>query len=180
MSEDSTDTTREEGTFLFVVSYEDDAERKRAEYLFNNWDEGEIDAPDGFVRIASDIDHDELYEKLVGKIPPEQVDSYRLEPAEADISSDRHIVEQSINAHADAVDSFVEYILSKKKAVLQSAARNEYEVYTKKGRADVSYQLSGTDEETTVTIQVEGYPPAPEFLADFFETELSDYANSQQ
>ncbi len=169
-----------EGTYLFVVSYGDDAERKRAEYLFNNWEGGDIDAPDGFVRIASEVDHDDLYEKLVGKVPAEQVDSFRLEPVEADVDMQRHTVEESVNAPVDTVESFVEYILSKKKAVLQSASRNEYEVYTKKGRADITYRLAESDGETTVTMQVEGYPPAPEFLADFFATELADYAESQQ
>jgi len=176
MTDDRTDGE----TYLFVVSYEDDAERKRAEYLSNNWDDGEIEAPDGFVRIASNVGHDDLYEQLVGKIPTEQVQSFKLEPVEADVETERRNIEQSANAEQDAVESFVEYILSKKKAVLQSASRNEYEVYTKKGRADVSYRLSEQGGNTVVTVDVEGYPPAPEFLADFFETELSDYATSQQ
>lgn len=169
-----------EETYLFVVSYGDDAERKRAEYLFNNWGDGDIDAPDGFVRVASGVDHDDLYEKLVGKVPAEQVDSFRLEPVEADVETQRRTVEESINAPGDTVESFVEYILSKKKAVLQSASRNEYEVYTKKGRAEISYRLAEDNGETAVNMQVEGYPPAPGFLADFFATELEDYAHSQQ
>lgn len=175
-----TDQHSGDETYLFVVTYEDDAERKRAEYLFNNWDEGGIDAPDGFVRFASDIDHDELYEKLAGKIPPDQIDSFQLEPIEADVSRDRQTVEESINAPVDTVESFVEYILSKKKAVLQSATHNEYEVYTKKGRAEITYRLSEADGETEVSLRVDGYPPAPEFLAEFFETELADYAESQR
>jgi len=64
--------------------------------------------------------------------------------------------------------------------VLQSASRNEYEMYTKKGRADVSYTLRESDSGTvTVGVRVTGVPPAPSFLADFFETELSEYAASQ-
>lgn len=170
-------------TYLFIVSYTADTERKRAEYLFNNWEEGDIETPDGFIRIASDVDHDELYERLVGKVPAEQVQSYRLEPVEANVERERHTVEQEIAASPETVESFLEYILSKKKAVLQSAARNEYEVYTKKGRADVSYQLTESDSadgNTSVTVVVEGYQPAPQFLTDFFETELNDYAKSQQ
>lgn len=174
------DTSAGDEQYLFVISYKDDAERKRAEYLFNNWEDGDIAAPDGFVRIGSDIDHEKLYEKLVGKVPPDQVESFRLEPVEADVTRDRHTVEETIDAPVDTVESFLEYILSKKKAVLQSAARNEYEMYSKKGRAEVSYQLSRTDGRTRVRMDVEGYQPAPEFLADFFETELADYARSQE
>jgi hypothetical protein len=175
-----TDNSTGEDTYLFVVSYGDDAERKRAEYLFNNWEEGDIEAPDGFVRIAEGIDHDALYEKLVGKLPAEQVESFRLEAVEADVDADRRTVEQTVNAPPETVETFVEYVLSKKKAVLQSATHNEYEVYTKKGRGEVTYRLADEDGQTTVTITVEGYPPAPAFLADFFETELSDYARSQE
>jgi hypothetical protein len=167
-------------THLFVVSYEDDAERKRVEYLFNNWDDGDVEKPAGLVRVGTDVDHDALYERLVNKVPSDQVQSYRLEPVEPDVSTDRRTVEQSVNADGDAVESFVEYMLSKKKAVLQSGSRNEYEVYTKKGRADVSYRLGDQDGTTTVTVTIEGYPPAPSFLAEFFETELADYAGSQQ
>jgi hypothetical protein len=176
----NSDHETEDGSYLFVVSYEDDAERKRVEYLFNNWDDGEMTKPAGLVRVGTDVDHDALYERLVSKVPADQVESFQLQSVDPDVAKERHSVEESVDADADAVESFVEYMLSKKKAVLQSAARNEYEVYTKKGRATVTYRLDETGETTAVTVTVEGYPPAPSFLADFFETELADYAGSQR
>jgi len=164
---------------LYVVDYADDAERKRVEYLFNNWSEGELRRPEGVVRLAADVDHDSLYERLISKVPEERIRAFRLEESGAEVSPTSRTVERTVPAEPDAVESFVEYMLSKKNAVLQSARHNEYEVYTKKGRADVTYRLEG-DGETTVTVTVEGYPPAPEFLAEFFETELADYAGSQR
>lgn len=168
----------DEEEYLFVVSYGDDKERKRIEYLFNN-SNGEIKKPEGLVRIGGNIDHDELYEQIVTKVPPEQVSSYRLEPVDTEVDPESVIVEESIPAALEGVEGFIEYMLSKKKAVLQSAERNEYEVYTKKGRADISYQLTERGKKVDVQIRVEGYSPAPEFLASFFETELADYAESQ-
>jgi hypothetical protein len=169
----------EEGRYLYIVDYEEDAERKRAEYLFNNWEKGSIDRPSGLVRIAEGVKRDELYERLVGKVPEDQVDIHRLQPVDTDVEPDSVTVEQRIDASVDAVETFLDYILSKKKAVLQSAARNEYEVYTKKGRAEVSYTLSEADDQIIVQVNINGYPPAPSFLAEFFETELIDYATSQ-
>ncbi|MFB6184294.1 MAG: hypothetical protein ABEI96_07040 [Haloarculaceae archaeon] len=169
----------DDGEYLYVVEYDSDAERKRVEYLFNNWSDGDVDAPKGLVRVASNVDHDALYRQLVSKVPDEQVSAYRLEPVETDVETDTRVVEQHVDAPREAVEGFVEYIFSKKKAVLQSPERNEYEVYTKKGRAEVSYDLAA-DGETTVTVRIEGTPPAPGFLADFFETELADYAASQK
>lgn len=167
-----------EEEYVFVVSYGDDKERKRIEYLFNNWN-GEIKKPEGLVQVAGEIDHDESYERIFSKVPPEQVSSYRLEPVDAEVDPESVIVEESLSAAIDDAEGFIEYMLFKKKPVLQSAERNEYEVDTKKGRADVTYQLTGQDEKVNVQIRVEGYSPAPEFLASFFETELTDYAESQ-
>ena len=163
--------------FLFVVEYDSDAERKRVEYLFENAD-GEVQTLEGLARLATGVDHEAIYEQLVSKVPDEQVQAYRLEPVDVSAEPERTVAEETVSATPETVEPFVEYMLSKKKAVLQSSARNEYEVYTKKGRAEISYDLNG-DDETSVRIEIEGHPPAPSFLAEFFETELRDYAESQ-
>ncbi|GAB6863148.1 hypothetical protein ACFR97_11480 [Haloplanus litoreus] len=166
--------------YLYVVDYADDAERKRVEYLFNNWSEGDLSRPEGVVRLASDVDHEGLYERLVSKVPEERIRAYRLEEGRTEVSPTTRTVERTVPAKADAVQTFLEYMLSKKKAVLQSAAHNEYELYTKKGRATTTYDLDEGSDGTTVTIRITGYADASSFLADFFESELRDYAASQR
>lgn len=166
------------GAFLFVVDYNSDAERKRVEYLFDNAD-GDISTLSGLARIAENIDPDGMYEDIVSKVPEEQVQAYRLEPVDISAERNRTTVVRDVNAAAETVEPFIEYILSKKKAVLQSSARNEYEVYTKKGRAEITYKLTEESGKTEVEIHIEGYPPAPEFLAEYFEQELTDYADTQ-
>ncbi|RJX44431.1 hypothetical protein DM826_02095 [Halonotius aquaticus] len=166
--------------YLYTVQYTEEAERKRVEYLFKNWNEGDIETPEGLARIAEGVDHEELYQELVAKVPSEQIGVYRLQPTTPEVESESITVTEEISASLDAVETFLEYILSKKKAVLQSGSRNEYEMYTKKGRAEVSYELDDTAGDIVVVrIRVDGIPPAPEFLGDFFETELGDYAASQ-
>ena len=173
------DNSDEVEEYLYVVEYEEDAERKRAEYLFNNWESGEINRPSGLVRIGKGVDNDELYEQLITKVPAEQISVYQLDTVDADVEPEKTHIKKEVDASVDAVETFLEYILSKKKAVLQSATRNEYEVYTKKGRAELSYEIREGDDHVVVHVRIEGYPPAPSFLADFFETELTDYAASQ-
>jgi hypothetical protein len=174
MSQDD-DSTR----FLFAVDYDEEAERKRVEYLFNNWDDGEISSPNGLIQIAEDVDHEELYQELLTKVPEEQVSVHELTPTKTEVEPETRVVEKEIDASRDAVTTFLDYILSKKKAVVQSASRNEYELYSKKGRAELTYQLSETDGGISVRVRISGYPSAPSFLAEFFETELDDYAASQ-
>ncbi len=168
------------GEYLFIVTYEDDSERKRVEYLFNNWAEGTIEHPDGLVRLAEGVDHEQIYEQLVTKVPEDQISTYAVEPVETDVEPTRLTVEQKIDAPESTVKSFVEYVLSKRKAVLQDSERNEYEVYSKKGRAHLRYTLSESSGETTVRLVIEGYQPAPSFLSNFFEQELTEFAESQQ
>lgn len=55
-----------------------DAERKRAEYLFDTWDGGDISRPDGLVRVAAGVDHEDLHRELLVKFRAEQVDAYEL------------------------------------------------------------------------------------------------------
>lgn len=166
--------------YLYTIQYEEEAERKRVEYLLNNWEEGEINTPNGLSRIVEGVDNEELYQQLVTKIPEDQVGVYHLQPTQLEVDPETIIVEQEIAASLDAVETFIEYVLSKKKAVLQSGARNEYEMYTKKGRAEVTYNIqTGGSNNVDVTIKVTGIPPAPGFLSDFFRTELQDYAASQ-
>ena len=165
--------------YLYAVEYESDAERKRVEYLFNNWADGTVDRPEGLVRVAEGIAHDELYEQLLTKVPAERVSAYELEPADTDVEPETVRVSQTVAAPVEAVESFVQYMFSKKKAGLQSAKHNEYEVYTKKGRATVSYTLTDSGSDVSVEISVVGHDPASTFLGDFFETELTNYAESQ-
>lgn len=178
MSDDSTATSDYE--HLFIVSYEDETERKRVEYLFNNWDEGDISRPQGVVRVTSGVAPDELYEKLLTKVPEDRIAAYELDRTEPEVTKETRRIKREINAPKDTVESFIQYVFSKRKAVLQSSERNEYEVVTKKGRADVRYSVSSTNGTTTARIVIEGYEPTLSFLQDFFQQELNEFSASQQ
>ena len=178
MSNNSEPTTEYE--HLFVVDYEEDTERKRVEYLLNNWEEGEITRPEGIFRLTSGVDHDDLYEQLLTKVPEERITSYELNQSEPTVDKQIKRIERTINAPVDTVESFLDYVFSKRKGVVQSAEHNEYEIVTKKGRADVRYTLSADNGITTTRIIIEGYEPTPSFLSEFFEQELDEFSSSQQ
>lgn len=170
---------QESSRYLFCVDYENEAERKRVEYLFNNWDSGQIEAPQGLVRIAEDVDREALHEQLLTKVEDDRVEVYSLEPTTMDLEKESLTVEQDIVASKDAVDGFLDYVLSKKKAVLKEPSQSTYEIYTKKGRAEVRPSMDESGNTVTVRLLIKGYPPAPSFLKEFFETELDEFATSQ-
>ena len=162
---------------LFVVSYETDAERKRAEYLFNTWENGDLYKPEGIVRIAEDNDHEELYEDLLVKFRPEQIDAYALSSLDAPQTPEQHSIERSIAADPNTVRSMLQYLISRKKGT--ETGDGAYEVYTNKGRADVEMSFSTEDTETTVFVQVQGYPPVIDQLTTYLEEELDEFEASR-
>ena len=175
--EDSTEGSGDADGSLFVVSYENDAERKRAEYLFNTWENGNLYKPEGIVRIAEDIDHEELYEDLLVKFRPEQIDAYALSSLDAPQTPEQHSIERSIAADPNTVRSMLQYLISRKKGT--ETGDGAYEVYTNKGRADVEMSFSTEDTETTVFVQVQGYPPVIDQLTTYLEEELDEFEASR-
>lgn len=195
----------EPDSHLFVVDYEDDAERKRAEYLFNTWENGEITNPDGLVRIAEDVDANSLHRELLVKFRSSQIEAYGLTERDDPETPEARTIERSIDAPADAIESFLQYLISKKKGT--ERGDREYEVYTNKGRADVSYEVTpsenGEDSEdstesedaedtdgsedsqkseesdTEVSVRISGHPPVLDYLTDYVETELGEFAASR-
>jgi hypothetical protein len=176
-SEDSSEGSGDADGFLFVVSYENDAERKRAEYLFNTWEDGNLYKPEGIVRVAEDVDHEELYEDLLVKFRPEQIDAYSLSSLDAPRTPEQRSIERSIAADPDTVRSMLQYLISRKKGT--ETGDGVYEVYTNKGRADVEVSLSREGDETTVVVHVQGHPPVIDQLATYLEEELDEFEASR-
>ncbi len=156
-----------------VVDYAEDTERKRAEYLLDNWDEGEVESVRGLSRRVVGVDIEELYERLVSKVPEDQVETYELDPVDASASERTEPFEFAFDTDRDRVEWAMEAIMNKRKRVTQDAEHNVYGIYTKKGRARVSYSITELPTgEVRLTGEVSGYGEAPAFLRDFIGDEL--------
>ena len=169
----------ESSRYLFCVDYQNEAERKRVEYLFKNWESGQIEAPKGLVRIAEGVNRESLHEELVTKVEDKRVEVYKLESTSMDLEEESLTVEQEINKSKDTVEGFLDYILSKKGAVLKEPSQNNYEIYTKKGRAEIRPKVTDNGDSVTIRLLIKGYPPAPSFLEEFFDSEFKEFATSE-
>ena len=89
--------------YLYTVQYDGEAERKRVEYLFNNWEDGHIDSPRGLARIAEGVDHEELYKQLATRVPEDKNGVDRLQSATPAAESKTITVKQEATAPPDAV-----------------------------------------------------------------------------
>lgn len=158
--------------YLVVVDYEADTERKRAEYLLDNWDEGSVESVRGLTRMVSGTDIHELYDALAAKVPEDQIETYDLTPVNSEASTSDERLDIRTDTDPERVEWAVESVLNKRKAVEDPERDDTYAVYTKKGRATVRYDIVPRDDGSTLEIRIEGYGEATEFLRDFFEEEL--------
>lgn len=151
-----------------------------AEYRFNRREGGNSDQLDGVVWTNSGADNQELCEQLVTKTPINQVRTFGQSGVKTDIAPETVVINETVDVSFNAVETFIGRVLSQREAVLQSAARNGYSVYSKERRTEVNYKLTKTkQEQVSVRVQIVGYPPASSFLAEFFEAELTGYAANQ-
>lgn len=161
-------------SYLVSVAYESDAERKRAEYLLDNWDDGSIESLRGLTRQAHDVEIDDLYGQLVAKVPEDHVHVFELAPVETHADTVEETLEYTVDVDPDRVEWAMESLMNKRKAIAEDATNNEYALYTKKGRAKVAYTVDPTPAgDVRLRIRIQGYGEAATFLKEFFEEELS-------
>jgi hypothetical protein len=164
--------TTDDAAHLVVVDYHEDTERKRAEYLLDNWDEGRVESVRGLTRIVHDADIDDVYDALVAKVPEDRITTYELTPVNREVSTSDAVLDFGLDTDPQRIEWAMESLLNKRKAV-DEPDENTYAVYSKKGRATVRYEITPRDGGGDLRIEIEGYGEAAEFLRDYFEEELA-------
>ncbi|WP_148882255.1 hypothetical protein [Thermococcus aciditolerans] len=166
---------------LFIVGYENDAERKRVEYLLDKWsNRARISKVRGISFIIDASDVEGFAEELLSKLDPPtegKVRVYRVEPEDigSKIAPNRRELEYLAGEEPIVVQKLLKYVLSKFGAYYVSSEGNisRYRAYTKKGRMEIEASVEETGEGTRVVIGIEGYGTAVDDLARKLEKELS-------
>lgn len=169
------DSGPSEQTYLFVIDYDADTERKRAEYLLDNWESGHITKIEGMNRLATGVDFDDLYDKLAAKVPEERISTYELTEVDTQATRTQKNIDKTFSeVDSERVEWAMDSILNKRKAVKQESrgGTEVWGIYTKKGRAEISYQIRSTDATVELDITIDGFGEATEFLKEFIEEEL--------
>lgn len=170
------DRTDDEG-YLVVVDYEDERERKRAEYLLDNWDDGSVETVRGMSRIVRGVDIDDLYDELAAKVPEEELSTYKLSRVDTEATRVQETIDETFEGvDRERVEWAMESIMKKRKAVDQGSTSDGaslWAAYTKKGRAEIKYEIRQQEQSTvTLHITIDGFGDAPAFLREFIEEEI--------
>ncbi len=167
--------------YLVIVRYENDAERKRVDYLLEKWSEKtSIKKPKGLIFfIDTDRPHEfleDLFSKLEGE-PERKVEVYKVEGTVRGVEKRSVELRYKIPEEKRVVERFIEYILTKFNAnVLQKIGGSKvYEVPTRKGRGTVQVELKENN-GTEVIITIQGYGDVVDFLSERIKEELTLFA----
>lgn len=164
-----------DASYLIVIDYEDDAERKRAEYLLDNWDDGSVDSLQGLSRIATELNIQELYEDLVTKVPQDRITVQELNEVQTEAAQQKSEFDIQFDTNKEKIEWAIEAIMNKRKTIEKNQEENIYGVYTKKGRGTVKFTISDApDDQIQLTGEITGFGDAPVFLKQYILDEL-DY-----
>ncbi|NJE04693.1 hypothetical protein E3E36_00710 [Thermococcus sp. M36] len=166
---------------LFVVMYENDAERKRVEYLIDKWSNRvRVSKVKGISFIVDSPDVSEFAEELLSKLDPPtegKVRVYSIKPEDigSKVTPRRVEIERLTEEEPTVVAKLLRYVLSKFGAyyVSSEGSVSKYMAYTKKGRLEITVSVEEEGGETAVRVLVEGYGSAVEDMAKKIERELS-------
>ena len=162
--------------YLIVASYENDAERKRIEYIMEKW-RGRIgiSKPDGIITFVDTGDIGELVEELYSRVSArENIKLYNIEEIEPDINELEKEITRQIAEKQETVEKLLDFIMARQKAVLKISDPIEkvYEIYTKKGKAEISTSLRETDSYVTLHLRISGYGEVVDHLYNKLSDEL--------
>jgi hypothetical protein len=161
---------------LIIVKYSDEPERKRIEYAMDRWGEVmKLGRPDGVpIIVYDDNKMKELIDDLYARTSREKVSVYKLSEASFGVEETVKPIKVELNGDLETVEKLIGMIVAKQNATFkyEILSRKMYEVYTKKGRAEILTHLTSNNGRVTVEILIKGYGEAPELLHSKISNEL--------
>lgn len=158
--------------YLIVARYTDDAERKRIDYAIERWKAvAGVEKPDGVPIVFKDENVEDFVEDLYSRLSRDNVSVYSLNDVSFEIKKEEMSIETTLIGDLEMTRKFLGFVMAKQKGVLITETEFEriYEVSTRKGKADVSINLT---DGGRVRIVISGYGDAPGLICEKIESEI--------
>jgi len=155
--------------YLITAKYTSDSDRKRIEYALEKWKERmKITKPEGIVAIVNGGDVEELIEELYSRTEKDNITLYHIEKAHLEVAEAEKEIKLKIGEKMETAEKLLDFIMAKQKAILKlelaEPREKVYEVYTKKGKAEISVGLHGGETSVNLHLRITGYGEAVDFL----------------
>lgn len=156
--------------YLIVVGYEDDAERKRVENVFERWKgKVRVEKPRGMTFVIEDAKGTEverLLEDLLSRTEREEVNVFRLRELPLKIERCQKTISAEIPGDRESTLRLVNFLLARYKGVLRSDIPSErvYDVRTRKGKAEIRVKFREVGKRTKLLFEISGYGEVVDYL----------------
>jgi hypothetical protein len=166
---------------LFIIQYAHENERKRAEYTLKNWEDSDVERPGGTIRIVETGDQDGLMNKLLSTIPHDHVTAYDLDDVEISETTETVTIQRTLSGDPSSIETTLDFMMSNQAGNLINPDENKYEISSKMGPAEVSYDITPgeTPEESQVTLEVSGAPQTTDHIIDQFREQLRQFEQNR-
>jgi hypothetical protein len=177
--------------YLITVKYDNDAERKRLEYVFEKWAvKLKISKPDGIVAIVNESGDEPLVQDFVRDLLSRSSNSSSDNISEhgnnitvykinrTDLAIEREEKEFSLDLHEkrETIEKLLSFIMAKQKAILKRESDipsvKTYEVTSKKGTAEIMVLLREKQDTINLVLRISGYGEVVDFICDKLKEEF--------
>lgn len=179
---------------LYIVKFDDEAERKRVDSAIDSWSGGEGGRPSGAIRVAEGENHDELLDILTARVPVDHIECYHMDEVEVDDPTVIETIERTLSDGKESVDSMVNFIVSNHRGKmtdprgtleLQPTASNMenvpiYRIGNKKGTVRLGYRVEGLDDGCRVFIGLKGHHIPVDYVKEEISKDLDRYERSTE
>jgi hypothetical protein len=181
---------------LIEVEYQDDAERRRIDYLVRKYGEAVEKSSGISIYVKDEAVLDNFLIELRSKVLPvmadgmggeeqeevERISVYQIKPAKLKIKTKSRTIDMDLLQRAYAVSDFMNYYTQKRGAKLVRTLGTydrAYRILTRKGKVDMTVFIQRGD-PTHLSINIVGYEPALSLVADELEEDLRFFKSQHQ
>lgn len=156
------------------MEYENEAERKKVEYIANQWTQS-TSRPKGYVIFVSDRDFHEIYQSIAAKFPEERIQSYELVEKKPEVKSvsRRITVAFRENQKQDQIWAFINYLVNRRRGALTSSLGKvfSYRIMTRKASVDLDVTLISI-QPVSLVMEIRGPEDGVALIEKEFSQEL--------
>jgi hypothetical protein len=163
---------------MIVVNYEKETERNRAVQAINKHTDDKAERPQGTIRyIPRETDLEELTEELATRVKPEHVHLYKIEEQEVALpESKTDWLTREYDEQMENLDNMMNFVLTNHGGRLISPIETRYEIASRKGRVEVSFETG--PQNKSVEVSFDGERKAVEHLKESINESLDQIGNS--
>jgi len=170
--------------YLITSKYNNDAERKRLEYIFEKWaGKLTIVKPEGILTMIDDLGNEGLMNEFIKDLysrssqsSKDSIAVYRIEKTEPAIKPEQKELNLETKQKRETVEKLLSFIMARQKAVFKPESDlpfvKTYEVNSKKGTVQIIVLIKENKDVIKLLFTITGYGDAVNLIYNKLKEEL--------